>query len=126
VYDDTFMRTKAHDKIGDFAVGSQLAGAWAEAALQLEGSTLAGAARSLRSDCYVGSWTKGQLPKPKPRTTTTTTAPDPKARTLILSPGDLDEGVVATLRYRSDGDAPPFDRIAAFRKGLLGGRAACT
>jgi predicted metalloprotease len=129
-YDDIFMQSKAY-KIGDFAVGSQLAGAWAEAALQREGSTLTGPARSLRADCYVGGWTKAQLPKPTPRQRPTTssspsTTVDPKKRTLILSPGDLDEGVVATLRYRTADDAPPFDRIAAFRKGLLGGRAACT
>jgi Putative neutral zinc metallopeptidase len=129
VYDAIFMQTKAY-KIGDFAVGSQLAGAWAEAALQREGSTLAGPARSLRADCYVGSWTKEQLPSAKtrqrPNTSSPSTTVDPKQRTLILSPGDLDEGVVATLRYRSSDDAPPFDRIAAFRKGLLGGRTACT
>jgi predicted metalloprotease len=130
VYDNTFMQAKAY-KIGDFAVGSQLGAAWAEAALQREGSTLTGQARSLRADCYVGAWSKGQLPTAAPRQRTTTTQPatptteDPKARKLILSPGDLDEGVVATLRYQSSDDAPPFDRIAAFRKGLLGGRAAC-
>jgi predicted metalloprotease len=128
VYDDIFMQSKAY-RIGDFAVGSQLAGAWAEAALQREGSALTGPARSLRADCYVGGWTKDQLPTAKtrqrPNTSSPTTTIDPKQRTLILSPGDLDEGVVATLRYRSSDDAPPFDRIAAFRKGLLGGRAAC-
>jgi predicted metalloprotease len=119
VYDDSFLSSKAY-RIGDFAVGFLLAGAWAEAALELEGNKLTGTARSLRADCYIGSWTKDQIKdETKP-------APPGPVRKLELSPGDLDEGVVAALRFRSDDDAPPFDRLAAFRKGLLGGRAACT
>jgi predicted metalloprotease len=119
VYDDSFLSSKAY-RIGDFAVGFLLAGAWAEAALELEGSKLAGTERALRTDCYIGSWTKDQIRDPN------VPAPKGSTRELSLSAGDLDEGVVAALRFRSDVDATPFERLAAFRKGLLGGRGACS
>lgn len=114
-YDATFMQRRAY-RIGDFAVGYLVGQAWAEAALVAEGSTLDGTARSLRTDCYVGAWTKGQIPRQKAEG-------DP--RKLSLSPGDLDEGVQAVLTFGDDTQATPFERLAAFRTGLLSGRTAC-
>ena len=125
VYNPSFLR-KAY-RIGDYAIGLLLASSWAEAALVTEGSTLKGVARSLRIDCYVGAWTQAQIPTGRPRTTTTSSpTTNPDERDLQLSAGDLDEGVIAFLTYGTTADGSAFERLAAFRTGLLQGRTACT
>ena len=51
---------------------------------------------------------------------------------MDISPGDLDEGVAAFLRF-ADQDDPqraealgtPFERVDNFRAGFLGGLGAC-
>lgn len=48
---------------------------------------------------------------------------------LVLSPGDLDEAVGVLLGIRSESDrirqGPGFDRVRAFRTGVLQGAEAC-
>jgi hypothetical protein len=117
VYDTSFLR-KAY-RIGDFAIGLLLASSWAEAALEAEGSKLSGTERSLRIDCYSGAWTQEQIPGAVRANRTG------KQRTLTLSAGDLDEGVIAFLTYGRADTGSPFQRLAAFRTGLLQGRSAC-
>ena len=113
-YDATFLG-KVY-RTGDFAVGLQFGLVWAEAALTNEGSKLSGKSRRLAADCYVGAWANGQLPQ---------NLVDGDARTLSLSPGDLDEAVVSFLAQTDDGGDPVFERLTAFRGGLLGGRGVC-
>ena len=118
-YDDDLLQ-QVND-VGDFAAGVFIGGAWADAAQTRLGSTLAGAERSLQQDCYTGAWAKSILPTPQ----------TPDTQKFLLSAGDLDEGVIAfvdksNLRDPIGGPAvPPFDRVAAFRKGILQGVAAC-
>ena len=57
--------------------------------------------------------------------------PDPpEDYQLVLSPGDLDEGVAVLLSFRSQGDrkrqGPGFDRVRAYRTGVIKGAEACT
>ena len=118
-YDDDLLQ-QVND-VGDFAAGVFIGGAWADAAQTRLGSTLTGTERSLQQDCFTGAWAKTIVP-------TDQTPADAK---LTLSAGDLDEGVIAfvdssALRDPIGGPAvPPFDRVAAFRKGILQGIAAC-
>jgi hypothetical protein len=81
-----------------------------------------GKARSLEGDCLTGAWTRSTLPPPD----------GDGDRKLLLSPGDLDEGVIAFLRFgtgeggdRADQVGTVFDRVSWFRKGVLNGIAAC-
>ena len=53
-------------------------------------------------------------------------------RELLLSAGDLDEGVIALLRFgageggdHADQVGTVFDRVSSFRKGIMNGVAAC-
>ena len=66
-------------------------------------------------DCLAGSWTNDQLTR------------QPGQR-LTLSPGDLDGAVAALLAFGRAGEqtgVSGFDRIAAYRNGVLQGLGAC-
>ena len=58
---DTVQARTLYDDFGDFAVGFVVGRAWAEAAQEALGSTLAGETRSLIDDCLVGGWVTGAI-----------------------------------------------------------------
>lgn len=110
---------------GDFSVGYLIGVAWAEAAQHALGSVLSGEQRELINDCLAGAWVKTVIPVdnelPEPR--------DP-TREATVSPGDLDEAVrtVILIGDRGANDnviGSPFEKIDAFRDGVLGGLDAC-
>jgi predicted metalloprotease len=110
---------------GDFSIGYLLGTAWAEAVQIARGSELAGEPRALRNDCLAGAWVRTVIPVgdglPEPRV---------EERRAQVSPGDLDEAV-RTVILIGDSDADddvigsPFEKIDAFREGVLGGLEAC-
>lgn len=110
---------------GDFSIGYLIGIAWAEAAQRSLGSTLVGEARELNNDCLAGAWVKSVIPVdlqlPLPRA---------EGRTAAVSPGDLDEAirtaiVIGDLGADDDIIGSPFEKIDAFRAGVLGGLDAC-
>lgn len=113
------------DLFGDFSIGYLLGVAWADAAQRTLGSSLSGEARALLSDCMAGAWVKTDIlvdyEFPQPR--------HPE-RTTRISPGDLDE-TIRTIILIGDATAEqnvvgtPFEKIAAFRDGLIGGIDTC-
>jgi hypothetical protein len=72
-------------------------------------------AGQLPVDCLAGSWTNDQLTR------------DEEDKRIRLSPGDLDEAVTALLAFGKAGNGGPsaFDRISAYRKGVLEGTGIC-
>jgi len=83
------------------------------------GINLTGKDRSLDGDCLTGVWTRSTLPRQR----------ENSAR-LRLSPGDLDEGVIAFLRFGAgtggtDQAGTVFERIESFRRGTLQGGDGC-
>ncbi|MBX3312741.1 MAG: neutral zinc metallopeptidase [Actinobacteria bacterium] len=76
---------------------------------------------TLRGDCYAGSWAGALLPDED--------GLGDEDLQLVLSPGDLDEAVGVLLGIRSESDrirqGPGFDRVAAFRQGVIDGAASC-
>jgi predicted metalloprotease len=108
-------------EIGDFAASVLIGNAWSDAMLTKLHVNLSGKERSLTNDCLTGTWTRSTLPDQQ-------TNPD----RLVLSAGDLDEGVTAFLRYgagehgeRTEEVGTVFERTASFRKGILQGVSAC-
>ena len=102
-------------EFGDNAVGMLVGELYAQAAQERRGRSTQGKAGQLAVDCLAGTWTNDLL---------TRTASDD----LRLSPGDLDEAVAALLAFgratpQSGGSA--FERIAAYRNGVLEGLPAC-
>jgi predicted metalloprotease len=117
LYDTALPSVSGEDiLLGDMSVGYLLAGAYGDAVQLAVGLD---ETDPLISDCLTGAWVNDIIP------------PVPANRGLRLSPGDLDEAVVtAIIRADSDtqvnGRGEAFDKIDAFRSGVLGGVDACT
>ena len=111
-----------YDEVGDFILGYLLALGWVEEALTRVGSPAVGEDRALLSDCLIGAWVSDitlGLDRDPARTSTVGT-----------SPGDLDEALEMIIRLSdpstaTDRSGTAFDKIAAFRTGVLGGLDAC-
>jgi predicted metalloprotease len=114
-FDNGTTAPALYRRIGDYAVGMLLGDLFARAAQDRRGASTQDKAGQLAVDCLAGSWTNDLL--------TRTAQSD-----LRLSPGDLDEAVSALLalgRAGDSGGSTAFDRIAAYRKGVLNGLDAC-
>ncbi len=120
MYDDGLGR-QLYRRIGDFSIGYLLANGWSDAVQTALDSQLGGERRALLSDCLTGAWVRSTLP-PADRT-----APSPD---VIASPGDLDEAVKTAILVgdeTTDADqvGSAFEKIDAFRVGVLGDLDAC-
>jgi predicted metalloprotease len=121
--DQDFAETSDADPLlGDMSVGYLISQGYSENVQALLGSKLTGSARALLDDCLTGSWIKDDLPSP--------TRDQDKSRDLSLSAGDLDEAIVtAIVRGDKTSDTnvngTAFQKVDAFRSGVLGGMQAC-
>jgi len=114
-YDDAKLRS-LYDQLGDNAVGLIIGDLYARAVQHRRGQSTEGSSGQLAVDCLNGSWTNDLLHRGTQTEATT------------LSPGDLDEAVAALLalgRATGGSGASGFDRIAAYRNGVLNGLSAC-
>lgn len=106
---------------GDFAVATLFATQYGLDAVDQLGSADDEVTATLQADCFAGAWAGALVPRGPNQ--------PPEAYELVLSPGDLDEGVAVLLTFRSDADrtrqGPGFPRVSAFRTGVLRGAEAC-
>jgi predicted metalloprotease len=115
-FDGRELGPSLHERIGDNAVGMLLGGLFARAVQDRRGAPTQGPEGQLAIDCLAGSWTAELLNRP---------AGDPGVR---LSPGDLDEAVAALLlfgRAEQSDQVSGFDRIGAYRSGVIEGLPSC-
>ncbi|MGX6603201.1 neutral zinc metallopeptidase [Micromonosporaceae bacterium Da 78-11] len=115
-FDNRQLGPELYQRFGDNAVGMLLGDLFARAAQDRRGASTSDRAGQLAVDCLAGSWTNDLLRR------------DPSTTRIRLSPGDLDEAVAALLAFgrATDGSGPTaFDRIAAYRKGVIEGLTAC-
>jgi predicted metalloprotease len=118
VDEDWAANTIADPLLGDMSIGYLISQGYSENVQGLLGSTLTDEPRALLDDCLSGVWIRDDLP------------PVPDDRPLFLSAGDLDEAVVTAI-VRGDPasdtniNGSAFEKIDAFRSGVLGGMQAC-
>jgi predicted metalloprotease len=115
-FDNAKLGPELHANGGDNAVGMLLGDLFARAAQHRRGAPTQDREGQLAVDCLAGSWMNDLLHR------------DRQTSATRLSPGDLDEAVAALLafgRTSTGGGASGFDRIAAYRTGVLEGLAAC-
>ena len=117
--DQDWASTQIADPLlGDMSVGYLISRGYSEIVQGLLGSKLTDAPRALLDDCLTGAWIRDDLP------------PQPEGRPLYLSAGDLDEAIVTAI-VRGDAssdtniDGTAFDKVDAFRSGVLGGIQSC-
>lgn len=119
-FDATGLGQSLYDRVGDNAIGTLLANLFARAAQDRLGQPTQGRDAQLQRDCFSGAWTSSLFRR------------DRAGADLTLSPGDLDEAVAAMLVFgrardgsEDGGGASAFDRIGAYRDGVLSGLSAC-
>ncbi len=117
---------EAYQALGDFSVGYLVGSAWSEAVQDALDTGLEGEPRALLDDCLTGAWVKTTVPLDNGR------LPEPRGaeRTVRVSPGDLDEAIqtiiaVADASSTDDVRGGVFEKIDAFRNGVLNGLDAC-
>lgn len=119
-------------EFGDFSLGYFYGIGWAELVQRTIASPLDGEPRALLSDCFTGAWVRditpdrfGNTPRQGDRDG------DGTVDTVTSSPGDLDEAIRMAILVGDPGAnvdviGSPFEKIGAFRTGVLGGLDACT
>lgn len=111
--------TDLHTKIGDWSTGTIISSRYAVGLLATLGKPLTGPRAQRAVLCVSGAYSKFLLTREG-------------NNVFTLSPGDMDEAVQVLLGYDYpardvDGAAPAtgFERVAAFRTGVLDGLKAC-
>jgi predicted metalloprotease len=120
---DLAERLADDEVLGDMSVGYLIGEAYSEGVQQALKSTLTGKSRVLLNDCFTGAWVADDIPL----------GPNQGARgggDLTLSAGDLDEAILTALKRSDDSTdtdkrGTAFEKIAAFRNGVLNGIDAC-
>lgn len=122
IYMDELDLLGSLNQIGDFAFGGEVARNYAFAAqIQLGLFAPGEAGAELHADCLTGVFAAAEFLQEIPR------------QQLILSPGDLDEILIAfltigdrgSLGRGGDDEASAFDRTTAFRSGFVDGVPGC-
>lgn len=117
-WDNVETMPEVYDRGGDYAVSTLLATQYGLAALSRLGDDSDEKTSTLRADCLAGGYTASVILHNRAETSS-----------WSISPGDLDEGIKALLVFRGDGDADRqgagFDRVRAFREGVINGAESC-
>lgn len=117
-WDNSETMPEVYRQGGDYAVSTLLATQYGLAALTRLGDDSDEETSTLRADCLAGGYTASVILQNRAETSS-----------WSISPGDLDEGIKALLVFRGDGDADRqgagFDRVRAFREGVINGAESC-
>jgi len=117
-FDDGVLFPQIAGGNGDFAVSTLLATQYGLAVQsQLAFSADSTKEQNLTADCLAGSWAGDVFDQKRADT-----------GSLVLSPGDLDEAIQILLTFGESSDSvrgSGFDRVKAYRDGVLGGPSAC-
>ena len=132
VYDEPEV-LELYDEFGDFTLGYVYGIAAAEFAQIDLDSPLTGEARALLNDCFTGAWVRDITPDATGRTGRNQLDEDDDGEpdaTVVSSPGDLDEAIQMTILLGDigvnvDNVGTAFEKIDAFRDGVLNGLGAC-
>jgi predicted metalloprotease len=107
-------------RIGDFAFGAEVARLWAIAAQDRLGLDGEGEEQSLQADCMTGVYARSIAPE--------VADGEPDSTLLMISPGDLDEGIQGFIAYGealADDTGTAFERTDALRTGVIEGLDGC-
>lgn len=104
---------------GDMSVGYLFANAYSDAIQTALRGTKTGEARALMNDCLSGAWVASIIP------------PAPETSKVYLSAGDLDEAIIIAIALSDQStdtnvNGSAFEKVDAFRTGVLGGLNVCT
>ncbi|MGH9244073.1 MAG: neutral zinc metallopeptidase [Acidimicrobiales bacterium] len=115
-WDEAELMPELYEEIGDMAVALTIGTEFSEAALEKLGDESEEPDRGLRADCLTGAWIASSVLQDRGDFDDT----NPLGNVFVLSPGDLDEAVVAFLTDPGGEEAgTAFVRIASLREGFF-------
>jgi predicted metalloprotease len=124
VYADRRALEQLFSEVGDFAPSYSIAHAFATSVSTALATDTTQAV--LGADCLVGVWARDVFDE-------AAAAPPEPTHVLVLSAGDLDEGIVGLLlapptgpSLRDPGAVTTFDRVAEFGSGFFRGAGECS
>ena len=125
--DETFGQD-LYTRFGDLAVGYPIATAYGDAVQTALDTGLTGERRALLDDCLVGAWLIDIIPAPG--SDPADALPTNANQAIVLSAGDLDEVVQVAVIVGDDATnanviGTAFEKVDAFRHGVLGGLNVC-
>jgi predicted metalloprotease len=134
VYDDGFVQD-LYNLLGDLSFSYPIASAYSDAVQVALQSSLTGEPRVLLNDCLVGVWIVDIVPAVDENGNLivdengNVVARDPNQE-ILLSAGDLDEAVNTAVLLgdessSTDVNGTAFEKIDAFRTGVLDGMSGC-
>ena len=128
VYDSDFV-IDLYNRLGDVSLSYPIANAYSDAVQAALGSGLGGEPRVLLNDCLVGAWLVDIIPTMTPSQPGAIEPTNP-AQQIVLSAGDLDEVVITAVilgdeAMTTDVVGTAFEKIDAFRTGVLEGLGGC-
>ena len=124
---DADVARSVYDEIpGDFAVGYLIGVGYADLVLSILGADITGEDRRLMDDCLAGVWAGDILPTAE---NLAEVVPENVSR-ISLSAGDLDEAIRMAIflgdeTTDTDMMGTAFDKVDAFRQGVLYGPTGC-
>jgi predicted metalloprotease len=131
VFDEPDVR-ELYNEFGDFTIGYFYGVGWAEMVQHDIETGLSGEPRALLDDCYTGAWVRDITPDERGQTPRGGRDDDQDGVPdgVTSSPGDLDEAIQMAILVGDQGSGvdvvgSPFEKIGAFRTGVLGGLDAC-
>lgn len=122
-WDEANLMPELYDEIGDFSMATVIGTQYSLAALEKLDDEAADFDKALRADCLTGAWVASSILQDRG----VSSEENPTGNEFILTPGDLDEIVLAYLtrgdlftELDSDLGEPgtAFVRIGALRRGL--------
>jgi predicted metalloprotease len=118
-WDNVQEMPHVYEQGGDYAVATLLATQYGLAAMARANDQSDEKTSDKRADCFAGAYTASVILGNRS-----------ESSTYHLSPGDLDKALKALLVFRGEGDVERqgtgFDRVRAFREGVINGAKPCT
>jgi predicted metalloprotease len=123
---DEAFAVDLYNRFGDLSFAYPVAAAYGDAVQTTLGIGLEGEPRVLLNDCLVGAWLVDIVPAEG----SGGLEPSNPNQEIVLSAGDLDEVVLTAVLLgdeatNDDVNGTAFEKIDAFRSGVLGGLASC-
>ncbi|CAN5180277.1 neutral zinc metallopeptidase [soil metagenome] len=124
-WDTEELMPELYEEVGDFAMSTVIGSQYSRAAQIKLGNVDGSLETNLQADCFTGSWVASSVLQDRGELNSET---NPAGNAFILSPGDLDEAVIAFLRNGDAADdfeagegenGTAFLRLTSFRSGFV-------
>jgi predicted metalloprotease len=127
-WDEEELMPELYEEVGDFAMSTVIGNQYSRAAQIKAGNDGGTLEENLQADCFTGAWVASAVLHDRGDFDEENPDANPNANRFLLSPGDLDEAVIAFLNFADPAEefeagegenGTAFLRLTAARTGFL-------